>query len=161
MRIRISNKFFVVLGLLFMSGSVWAAGGYKSSAALESDYEVMHWNGGTLMVGTLTGVAEIYGSTSSLITNGSVMINCGTRILTSGSDLDLISNCIQRDMSGNEFYTVAERKAGTADVGGGGAGVQKIVGGTGKYAGVTGNCTYAVKFLEAPWITVESTCSLD
>ena len=161
MRIRISNKFFVVLGLLFMSGSVWAAGGYKSSAALESDYEVMHWNGGTLMVGTLTGVAEIYGSTSSLITNGSVMIKCGTRILTSGSDLDLISNCIQRDMSGNEFYTVAERKAGTADVGGGGAGVQKIVGGTGKYAGVTGNCTYAVKFLEAPWITVESTCSLD
>ena len=161
MRIRFSNKFFVVLGLLFMSGSVWAAGGYKSSAALESDYEVMDWNGGTLMVGTLAGVAEIYGSTSSVTLNGSVMINCGVRILAKGADLDLISNCVQRDMAGDEFYTIAQRNAGTTNVGGGGTGVQQIVGGTGKYEGITGNCTYTVKFLEPPWITVESTCSLN
>ena len=113
------------------------------------------------MVGTLSGAAEIYGSQSSQMPNGSVMINCGVRILSVGSDLDLISNCVQKDLSGDEFYTVAERKAGTIDTGGGGDGIQTIIGGTGKYQGVTGKCTYTVQFLESPWITVETSCTTD
>lgn len=148
-------------GLLLLSGWVHAAGSHKSSAILMNDYQVMDWNGGTLMVGTLSGAGEIYGSQSSEMPNGSVMINCGVRILRVGSDLDLISNCVQKDLSGDEFYTVAERKAGTIDTGGGGDGIQTIIGGTGKYQGVTGKCTYTVQFLESPWITVETSCTTD
>ncbi|OUT79657.1 MAG: hypothetical protein CBB82_00775 [Betaproteobacteria bacterium TMED22] len=147
--------------LLLLGGWAHAAGSHKSSAILMTDYEVMDWNGGALIVGTLSGAAEIYGSQSSAMPNGSVMINCGVRILRGGSDLDLISNCVQKDLSGDEFYTVAERKAGTLDTGGGGDGIQTIVGGTGKYQGVTGKCTYTVQFLESPWITVETSCTTD
>ncbi len=161
MNMRSITNFLTFSALLLLGGWVHAAGSHKSSAILMNDYEVMDWNGGTLMVGTLSGAAEIYGSESSAMPNGSVMINCGVRILSVGSELDLISNCVQKDLSGDEFYTVAERRAGTLDTGGGGEGVQTIIGGTGKYQGVTGKCTYTVQFLESPWITVETSCATD
>ena len=44
--------------------------------------------------------------------------------------------------SGDQLYNVARRGTGTVDTGGGGQGRMEFTGGTGKYAGITGDSTF-------------------
>ena len=45
----------------------------------------------------------------------------------------------------------ARRHGGDTEAGGGGTGVWKFLGGTGKYAGVAGTCEYSVEYLAENW----------
>ncbi len=61
------------------------------------------------------------------------------------------------DESGDRVYLLAERREGDVAVGGGGRGVQRIVGGTGRYAGVTGDCPYTTSHLPDRWLVSRGT----
>ena len=54
------------------------------------------------------------------------------------------------DTSGDQWLTVSKRSTG-----GGGGGMVELLGGTGKYAGITGSCSYTVKYLPDDWASVE------
>ena len=43
-------------------------------------------------------------------------------------------------------------------VGGGGKGTQTLIGGTGKYAGITGTCEYTVEYLPDNRIVTQGSC---
>jgi len=64
-----------------------------------------------------------------------------------GSDggMDLEAPCAAPDASGDKSFALSKRSAGDAETGGG-DGRQEIVGGTGKYAGITGSCTFTVEY---------------
>ena len=86
------------------------------------------------------------------------MLTCGLRALQLKPSTELLANCSWKDSSGDELFVVSERRSGTTDVGGGN-GTMSIIGGTGKYSGMTGDCTYSVAWLEYPWMTTESACT--
>ena len=65
------------------------------------------------------------------------MLTCGLRALQLKPSTELLANCSWKDSSGDELFVVSERRSGTADVGGG-SGTMSIIGGTGKYSGMTG-----------------------
>ena len=62
------------------------------------------------------------------------------------------------DSSGDMSFNMARRKAGDQAVGGGGAGSMELVGGTGKYQGVTGACEYKVEYLADNRIAGRGAC---
>ena len=72
--------------------------------------------------------------------------------------LDLEAPCTSTDSSGDKIFSVSKRKIGEAIPAGGGTGKSETQGGTGKYAGITGSCTYKVETLSANRIVSISKC---
>ena len=62
--------------------------------------------------------------------------------------------CVDTDTSGDILYSRAVRGEGDVSAGGGGPGVWELLGGTGKYAGVTGTCSYETEYLESVLVTI-------
>ena len=60
--------------------------------------------------------------------------------------------------TGDKTFAYNIRKEGTADTGSKGRGKQTIVGGTGKYKGISGECNYTVKYLPNNKLATVGTC---
>ena len=69
---------------------------------------------------------------------------------------DLEAPCTVTDSGGDKFYYVARRKAGDMNVGG--EGHQEIVGGTGKYAGLSGSCVFKTEYLAGNLAVTHQKC---
>ena len=54
---------------------------------------------------------------------------------------------------------MARRDQGTIGAGGGGG--WELHGGTGKYAAVTGRCTYQTQYLDDGWLVATGTCEVE
>jgi hypothetical protein len=59
--------------------------------------------------------------------------------------MDLESPCILTDKAGDKLYCMSKRKAG--DMIAGGEGRQEYFGGTGKFAGISGGCSYRTDYV--------------
>ena len=66
--------------------------------------------------------------------------------------------CVNVDDDGDRLYSVARRDQGTIGAAGGGGGRWELHGGTGKYAAVTGRCTYQTQYLDDGWLVATGTC---
>ena len=76
----------------------------------------------------------------------------------STAGIDLEGPGITTDSAGDKWFWVARRKIGDQKAGGGGAGRQEIVGGTGKYEGITGSCEYKIDYLADKRIVTQTSC---
>ena len=76
----------------------------------------------------------------------------------STAGIDLEGPGVTTDPSGDNCFWMARRKAGDQNIGGGGAGRQEIVGGTGKYEGITGSCEYKIDYLAGSRIIAQTSC---
>jgi len=65
------------------------------------------------------------------------------------------------DSGGDTISLSGHRGAGEVQEGGGGDGKLTLVSGTGKFAGISGQCVYNVSWLPDQWISVESNCVVD
>ena len=63
------------------------------------------------------------------------------------------------DLDGDLLYSKALRDEGTVGTGGGGAGRWDLLGGTGKYAGITGSCPYETQYLPGDWVVTTGECT--
>ena len=72
--------------------------------------------------------------------------------------VDLKVPCTDTDAAGDQWFTLSRRRAGDVDEGGGGDGMLELMGGTGKYAGITGNCSYTVEYLPDDWASLGMHC---
>ena len=70
-------------------------------------------------------------------------------------DVALESPCTVTDMDGDRWFTLAARQGKD---GSNTEGQSEMLGGDGKYAGITGLCTYAVTALPDRWQTTTITC---
>lgn len=150
--------------LLVVSGAETAsAGGSGSFRLLESavhDYTAMKHAGRTVTAGPLRGTATIVDSSGGPFAEGGhYNLLCVVYAKKSDSAIELEAPCTLTDSSGDELYLLARRSAGDVEVAGGGSGSQAILGGTGKYRGVTGECPYTTGYLPDKWLVSTGTCA--
>ena len=66
--------------------------------------------------------------------------------------------CTVADASGDRWFTISKRNVGDVEEGGGGVGTMELLNGTGKFTGITGNCTYTTEYLADKWLVTDMTC---
>lgn len=61
--------------------------------------------------------------------------------------------------AGDKLFTLSKRTLGdTGGAGQGGEGHLQLLGGSGKFADVTGSCSYEVEYLEDSWLVLMAEC---
>ena len=114
----------------------------------ERNYTVIDHAGGQVTGGSLAGTSTVLQSSGAPFVQGSVSAAaCIVYVRMTGAGIDLEAPCTVTDDDGESLFMVSRRKAGDLQDGGGGAGHAEIIGGTGKYAGISGSCSYDTKYL--------------
>ena len=156
--------------LVFAAGTFCAAqmasadhhvksGSFEYVLSAITDFTAVEQLDSVVRAGTLDGTVTIIKSSGGPFEAGSSGTLSGLLYLKkSAAGIDLESPGANTDSSGDTWYSVARRSAGDQAVGGGGAGLQEISGGTGKYEGITGTCEYIVDYLPDSKIVTQSTC---
>ena len=125
------------------------SGSFSFLSSFVRDYLTFEHAGRTITGGTLHGTVTVTASSGGPFVEGeSGLVACLVHAKESGDGLDLEAPCTHTDPSGEQWYVLATRQAGDTEAGGGGAGRRELLGGTGKYAGVTGSCAYRTSYLE-------------
>lgn len=112
------------------------------------DYVSFDHAGGTVTGGILRGTTTVTGSSGGPFALGeSNLVVCLVYATKTDAGMDLEAPCTNTDASGDTWFWRARRTAGDTEAGGGGEGLRELLGGTGKYAGVSGTCTYSTRYL--------------
>ena len=144
----------VLAGLLCTTHGIHAGEGGSFSMVISwmHDYQTLERPGRAITVGTLDGVMTITeGSHDPFVAGEHSVSKCLVHAKKSGDKHSLEAHCTQTDASNDKFHMGGRRHAGDTQAGGGGTGVWKFLGGTGKYAGVSGTCEYSVEYLAENW----------
>ena len=153
----------VIFGMYFFvqTANAGESGSYKSVASFTYDYLKFNFGDQTIISGPLYGSDTITASSSGsiFVEGASSTLKCAVYGKKSNAGMDLEAPCISVDGDGDELYTISRRKVGDTEAGGGGDGKMDIAGGTGKYAGITGICTYTAEYLEGNRAVSVSDCS--
>lgn len=141
-----------VMAALLGAGFAHAGDGGKFTMLLTAthDYAVVEHAEGTVFGGGLEGVATVLTSTGApFAENSHAYVACVAYGKRGSAGFQLETACTVTDAKNkaDRFYTSGGRKVGTASEGGGGDGEFKIVGGTGRFAGVEANCPYEATYL--------------
>ena len=148
---------------LILSGAADAqeTGSFRSLQSYVQDYTTIDHAGGAVTAGTLVGTSTILESSGPPFVKGERSVaRCLIYVRSSREGaVELESPCTHTDGSGDEIYLLARRKEGDIAEGGGGAGRFEIMGGTGKYADVSGECTYVARYLPANHADTASKCN--
>ena len=144
-------KLLFFVALLGISLNVTAAdsGQFDMMTIWERDYHSMDWPDQSFTAGVLEGTSTILKSTAEpFVEEDYQRSTCLVYAKRTESRYVLEAHCSMVDASGDSFNMRAIRDQGNTEVGGGGNGEWEFMGGTGKYAGITGGCEYTVKYFE-------------
>ncbi len=123
-------------------------GSFTMLHSYERNYTVIEHAGGQVTGGSLTGTSTVLRSSGAPFVKGSVSTaNCIVFVRMTEAGIDLEAPCTTTDADGDSLFFVSRRTAGDIQEGGGGAGHAEIVGGTGRYAGISGSCSYDTAYL--------------
>ena len=124
------------------------------------DHATLEHAQGTISAGTLEGTVTTHASSGEPFTQGEhSLIRCVFYAKSTAEGVSLEAPCTTTDASGDRWYTLSHRSAGDIAAGGGGEGRWQLMGGTGKYAGVTGTCTYDTSYLTEDRVVTVGTCA--
>tara|TARA_Y100001954_G_C15483942_1_gene441818 strand:+ start:157 stop:633 length:477 start_codon:yes stop_codon:yes gene_type:complete len=142
-------KNFLIFFLLFGLNNVYAeSGNYSTHSVCDYDKSEINSNNKIIMSIFFECVSTVIKSDNNLFkVNDNSFGNTIATIIKTSKRMDLTSyNTITSASNPNDkIFSENIRKAG--DVKSGGKGKSILVGGTGKYAGITGECEYTVKYL--------------
>ena len=125
-----------------------ASGSFGFINSFVRDYTTLEHAGRVITGGPLHGTFTVIESSGGPFVAGeSGLTTCLVYAKKSDAGLDLEAPCTNTDPSGDKWFMLSARKAGDIEAGGGGKGRRELLGGTGKYAGVTGSCTYTASYL--------------
>ena len=124
------------------------------------DHATLEHAAGTISAGALEGTVTTQASSGEPFTEGEhSLVKCVFYARSTAEGMSLEAPCTTTDGSGNRWYTLSQRSAGDTATGGGGEGRWELIGGTGKYAGVTGTCTYNTSYLTQDRVVTEGKCA--
>ena len=147
----------LALGFVAAPAHAQDAGTLRAIVVLLNDYTNLDHAEVRVTGGPLDGVAVTVESTAApWIVGSSSRVSCFTFARAGADGLDLEAPCNITDSDGDTWFAVATREEMNAD--GGGEGEAMMVGGTGKYADITGSCAYTVTRLPDNWQTTTITC---
>jgi hypothetical protein len=137
-----------LLAALGIPFSAMADGGtFESLAAYSVDAATMQFGEAQVTSGRATGSMTITKSSGGPFEEGLVgMSQCFAIAERSGAGTAVEARCSATYKDG-AFFFISRRKAGEAAAGSG-EGISEIIGGTGRFAGITGTCRYRVDFLQ-------------
>lgn len=134
-------------------------GSFTALASLVTDYTMIEHRGGTIVGGGSAGTNTILESSGGPFAAGEhTRVNCVVYGKRSAAGLELEAPCISTTAAGDKLYSTSKRSAGGVEEGAGGAGRLELLGGTGKFAGVTGTCTYRTAYLAESRVVTMSDC---
>lgn len=124
------------------------------------DHATLEHAAGTISTGTLEGTVTTQASSGEPFTQGEhSLVRCVFYAKGTAEGVSLEAPCTTTDGSGDRWYTLSRRNAGDTATGGGGEGRWELMGGTGKYAGVTGTCRYNTSYLTQDRVVTEGKCA--
>ena len=154
---------FVTSMLFVFPGAADAeeSGSFRSLQSYVRDYTTMDHAGGVVTAGTLLGTSTVLESSGPPFVEGEKSIaRCLVFVRTRrDGGVELESPCTFTDGTGDEIYLLARRKDGDIAEGGGGEGRFEILGGTGKYADISGECPYVTRYLPADHVDTAGKCT--
>ena len=136
------------------------SGSYRSLRSFRHDYLTIDHGGQTFTGGMLRGTRTIIESSGGPFAEGAnSYTECLVFSTSTDDSISLEAPCTDTDTSGDVMYSRVVGNQG--DVGaGGGEGVWELLGGTGKYAGTTGSCSYHhTEYLEGGVGVVDADCT--
>ena len=146
----------ILRGLVFVFGlvglSAFAAGGsYQIVAVSNVVFNSIETEDGTLMSGYLTGAGSVVDGVGLFESGMTHSTECIVSVKKRSQGNDISATCTVHygDLDAKMFM-LFERKAGdiaASDAKGGG--ISTILGGTGKLKGISGECSYTIKYLDA------------
>jgi hypothetical protein len=135
------------------------SGTYATVVSLLTNYAKSERGSETVIGGASSGTSTtVQSSGGPFIEGSSALFECIVFVKKSSAGMDLEAPCMSTDASGDKVFLVAKRRSGDVNPGGGGEGKSEIVGGTGKYAGVSGGCTYKADYLSGNRVVTISQC---
>ncbi len=136
------------------------SGTYRSIRSFHHDYVTIDHGWQTFTGGMLTGTQTIIESSGGPFVEGaSTHTECLVFSRSSDDGISLEAPCVETDTAGDVMYTRGVREQGTMGAGGGGQGVWELLGGTGKYEGITGAGTYRTEYLDGGVVVVIAECT--
>ena len=143
-------KKLLILLLLFGFNNVYAESGtFSSSAVCEYDKSAINTNNKMVISLYFECISTVTKSDNDLFTvNENSYGNLMANIIRTSKSMDLTGygTITSATNSNDKMFAENIRKVGDIKTGTGGKGKSKIVGGTGKYFGITGECTYIVSY---------------
>jgi len=135
------------------------SGAYEQVISLLTNYSKSERGSETVIGGSSSGtVTTIQSSGGPFVEGSSGLFECIIFAKRSGSGMDLEAPCTSTDSSGDKLFSVAKRRTGDVNPGGGGEGRSELLGGTGKYSGIAGSCTYRADYLAGNHVVTISKC---
>ena len=114
------------------------SGGFRVLVSLVRDYTTIDHAGGKVTGGAAMGTATVIQSSGEPFAEGTHgLATCVVLVRTSDAGIDVESPCTITEASGDCWFILSRRAAGDMNEGGGGR--FELLGGTGKYAGVSGS----------------------
>lgn len=134
---------------------------FRSLGSFHRDYTTFEHAGGTVTGGSLTGTITVIESGGEPFRVGhSSLIVCVvySKVPDEGAP-DIEASCTTTDASQDRQYMIAKRNSGDMGDSGSGDGLLELLGGTGKYAGITGTCSYTTEYLSDSWHVSDTDCN--
>jgi hypothetical protein len=155
---RIGVAFAVAVpALLGAQLAVADSGSYEFISSFTTHYVTFEHGNETVIGGPIDGTQTISASSGGVFKVGdSSTFECLVFVKKTANGIDNESPCTSTDSSQDKMFTLARRRAG--DMNTGGQGRSEILGGTGKYAGITGSCTYRATYLPGNRATTVNQC---
>ena len=139
------------------------SGQFTLAGSFAYAYENIQHGSTTFTAGNLEGGYTVSRSNGALFPKGQGWLeSCVVFSEKSASELNAQGLCTfteDQEDGGDKLFTVAVRRDGDlADANGGGLGHMDLVGGTGKYANITGHCSYETQYLSTSTAVVLADC---
>ena len=145
--------------LVVQAASAQESGSFQESRSYRHGYISIEHGGVTYTGGAATGTKTIIQSSGGpFVVGASSVTQCLAFSTVTGDGLRLEAPCVDTDTSGDALYAYAFREQGSLAAGGGGDGWWELRGGTGKYEGITGNCTYRTEYLDGSLLVSLTAC---
>lgn len=151
-----------VAGLLLTAPAVLAeeSGSFNLFQSFTHDYTTIDHADGTITSGSLKGTSTVLQSSSEPFVEGAThLLRCLAYAQDSESGIDIRGACTMTDASGDNWFALVERTTGDVQEGGGGEGRWKLVGGTGKFDGISGSCSYNTEYLPDAHVVSTKDCT--
>ena len=154
---------FTILFLLSITNLFSEEGYYEYSYVGTHNLSAVKTPNGTVTGGKLDGIVTVLKSSGNLFlvgqnTNSVCIILSKKSKENKNSELEAYCEATDLD-TGDKTFAFNIRKEGNVNSGSKGQGKQTIIGGTGKYKGIKGECNYTVKYLPDNKLTTLGSCN--
>ncbi len=144
-----------IVALMLAAMAVAETGTFRMVLGGQHDYTIFGFVGQIIVGGAIEGVGTITKSSGDPFVVGERgRSTCMVYSKQNAADLeffDFESPCIM-SYGGDTLFTLTKGVGTVADVS------LRIVGGTGKFAGITGSCSYQIEYLEDDWLATTAGC---